>query len=210
MDVCLSGGREGSRLAAGSEKSAARQWCSSPLRSMLTRFRASASRFREPLLFPSPFMTRGLRRQWSPLKARQLNSSVIATDGPVDNPDPTAKRMRLLISKAGIRREQVVFWNFFAAYEERQLPDCSKVDWSREIERLIGRLSKLKAILVFGDLAWRGMRDVAVRRGVMLIGAPHPSNRGGHATALVKSSKSKPLGNGRRLSCSKTQVCAFS
>lgn len=39
-------------------------------------------------------------------------------------------------------------------------------------------MPNLKAVIVFGDEAWRGIRDVDLRKGVGLVGTRHPSARG--------------------------------
>lgn len=95
----------------------------------------------------------------------------------LDNKDPTAKRTREIIEAVRIPREQIVFWNFYAAYKQCERSKKNRKLWAGELERLIEVMPKLKAIVVFGNDAWHGMRDVNLRKGIALIGAPHPSNR---------------------------------
>jgi hypothetical protein len=92
----------------------------------------------------------------------------------LDNDDPTAKLTLRIVTKVGIKREQIVFWNFYAAYKSER----NRKFWARELEGLIKEMPKLRAIVAFGDEAWRGMRDVDLRKGIALLGARHPSNRG--------------------------------
>ena len=93
----------------------------------------------------------------------------------LDNDDPTARRMLRIDTSVGIEREQIVLWNFYAAYKSEKK---NRKFWAGELQRLIEVMPKLKAIIAFGDDAWRGMRDVDLRNGITLMGARHPSNRG--------------------------------
>jgi hypothetical protein len=96
----------------------------------------------------------------------------------LNNPDPTARRQKRIIGDVGLRREQIVFWNFFAAFGSMGAIGIAKRSmWASELERLIRDMKSLRAVIVFGDEAWRGMREVEIPRDVLLIGAPHPSNR---------------------------------
>lgn len=91
------------------------------------------------------------------------------------NADPTARRTKRLMTEAGVQEHEVVFWNFYAAYEP---PDPRRApSWARRIERLIEVLPWLETILVFGNRAWLGMRFACVPRSVQLVWSPHPSNR---------------------------------
>ena len=92
----------------------------------------------------------------------------------IDNDDPTAKRQKEIISSIGIDRKDIVFWNFFAAYEA---VGGDYEYWGKQLTDLIKILPNLKVVLAFGDKAWRGVRELSLPTGVMLIGAPHPSNR---------------------------------
>ena len=92
----------------------------------------------------------------------------------LDNDDPTAKRTERLMSAAGIVREQVIFWNFYAAYEKA---DRNREFWVSEMESLVSLLPNLRVLIAFGNEAWQGIRDVRLPARVRLIGAPHPSNR---------------------------------
>jgi hypothetical protein len=91
-----------------------------------------------------------------------------------ENEDPTARRTKRIIEKIGIQPCDIVFWNFFAAYKARH---TQRSVWALHMSELIGILPNLKVAIVFGDHAWRGMRDVELPPTVILIGAPHPSNR---------------------------------
>jgi hypothetical protein len=98
---------------------------------------------------------------------------------PLTNNDGTSRRQRRIIfGIIKLEPKHIVFWNFYAAYEDKKHPRCAKVDWAVEIERLIAMMPNLKAVLAFGGPAWRGMRDVCLPRGVALLGAPHPGDRG--------------------------------
>lgn len=92
----------------------------------------------------------------------------------LDNPDPTARRMLRTMKAAGVKRTDIIPWNFYAAYDaafsERTL-------WASELSHLVQLLQRLRAVIAFGDRAWLGMRDVPLPAHVQLIGAPHPSNR---------------------------------
>jgi hypothetical protein len=92
----------------------------------------------------------------------------------LDNNDPTARRTAKIIESVGLSRKQIVFWNFFAAYERGQK---DRAMWAEQLCRLIPLLPKLRTLITFGDEAWRGLRDVDLSAGIFLIGAPHPSNR---------------------------------
>jgi len=92
----------------------------------------------------------------------------------LDNADPTARRTARIIASLGLNRDQIIFWNFYGAYEATK-PDRSL--WATELEHLISLLPNLRAVIAFGDQAWRGMRDVQIPRHTLLVGAPHPSNR---------------------------------
>jgi len=78
------------------------------------------------------------------------------------------------LESAGLRRTDIIPWNFYAAYDA---PLTDRNMWADELERLIGMLDNLKAVIAFGDKAWLGMRNVHLPPLVQLIGAPHPSNR---------------------------------
>jgi hypothetical protein len=83
------------------------------------------------------------------------------------NDDPTARRTREMINRAGLQPHQYVIWNFYASIEattkERRI-------WERETEGLIATMrDDLKVVLVFGNDAWLGMRDVELPKGVALI-----------------------------------------
>ena len=106
--------------------------------------------------------------------------AVLDTPGPgavercsLDNRDGTSRRQRRVMSEVGVERERVIFWNFFAAYDGER----DRRFWAGELERLINLLPNIRAVMVFGDDAWRGMRDVELPNGVTLIGAPHPSDQ---------------------------------
>jgi hypothetical protein len=106
----------------------------------------------------------------------------------VGNDDPTARRTLEMINRAGLKSDQYVLWNFYASFN----PDATKEgrrNWARETELLIKEMPNLKVVLVFGTDAWIGMRDVELRKGVALIGAPHPSNRGVNSDKLVAVGK---------------------
>jgi hypothetical protein len=91
----------------------------------------------------------------------------------ITNPDPTAKRTLRMIERAGLRPGKYLLWNFFASYES---VTADRERWRVETHKLIEILPNLKVVLVFGNNAWLGMRDVELPQGVFLIGAPHPSN----------------------------------
>ena len=102
------------------------------------------------------------------------------------NDDPTARRTRRMINRAGLQSDQYFIWNFYASIE------ATKTDrriWARETQQLIAIMPKLKVVLVFGNDAWLGMRDVELPKGVALIGAPHPSDRGVNSDKLVAEGK---------------------
>ena len=92
----------------------------------------------------------------------------------LNNDDPTAKRTDRLMSEAGIIREQVIFWNFNAAYGK---PYRNREFWVSEMGVLVSLLPNLRVLIAFGNEAWQGIRDVRLPARVRLIGAPHPSNR---------------------------------
>lgn len=92
----------------------------------------------------------------------------------LDNPDPTAKRMKRCIEKVGLAREQIVLWNLYSAFNA---PSRDRRTWAKEIDRLVCVMTKLRAIIAFGNETWLGMRYVDVAYGIALFGAPHPSNR---------------------------------
>lgn len=91
------------------------------------------------------------------------------------NDDPTARRTLRCMRGAGVSAREVVFWNFYAAYEPQK--PSSDEQWARRLEALIAIMPKLRTILVMGDKAWHGVRYVRVPRHVELIWAPHPSAR---------------------------------
>lgn len=106
----------------------------------------------------------------------------------VDNVDPTARRTLMMINRAGLRSNQYVLWNFYASFN----PDATKEGrrfWAREAELLIGELPNLQVVLVFGIDPWIGMRDVELPKGIAMIGAPHPSNRGVNSDKLASERK---------------------
>jgi hypothetical protein len=80
--------------------------------------------------------------------------------------------MRKAIGAVDIPRKQIVFWNFYAAYEDMEDARVGSVDWADELQKLIELLPDLAAVIAFGRKASLGMRDVALPRGVVLIGAP--------------------------------------
>ena len=91
------------------------------------------------------------------------------------NNDPSAKRTRRLMTEAGVEPREVIFWNFYAAYERR--PPREAEQWAARLDRLLALMPKLETVLVMGDKAWRGIRYVRLPRHLQLIWAPHPSNR---------------------------------
>jgi hypothetical protein len=104
----------------------------------------------------------------------------------VGNADPTARRTLEMINRAGLKSDQFVLWNFYASFEAKTKP---RRFWEEETKLLVKEMPNLKVVLVFGTDAWIGMRDVELRKGVALIGAPHPSNRGVNSDKLVAEGK---------------------
>jgi len=104
----------------------------------------------------------------------------------VHNNDPTARRTLKMINRVKLAADQYVLWNFYASFEAKTKP---RRFWEEETKRLVEEMPNLKVVLVFGTDAWIGMRDVELRKGVALIGAPHPSNRGVNSDRLVAEGK---------------------
>jgi hypothetical protein len=104
----------------------------------------------------------------------------------VHNNDPTARRTLKMINRAKLRADQYVLWNFYASFEAKTK---LRHFWEKETKLLIKEMPNLKVVLVFGTDAWIGMRDVELPRGVALIGAPHPSNRGVMLDKLLAEEK---------------------
>jgi hypothetical protein len=104
----------------------------------------------------------------------------------VHNDDATARRTLKMINRAGLQPHQYVLWNFYASFGATKK---ERRTWEGETERLIAIMEKLEVVLVFGNDAWLGMRDVKLWKGVALIGAPHPSNRGVNSDKLVAEGK---------------------
>lgn len=88
------------------------------------------------------------------------------------NNDPSAKRTQRLMNEAGVHAYEVIFWNFYAAYNPHVTSE--EPAWATRIDRLIVIMPKLETVLVMGDKAWKGMRYAHVPRGVPIIWAPHP------------------------------------
>lgn len=102
------------------------------------------------------------------------------------NADPTARRTLEMINRARLKADQYVLWNFYASFDAKAKP---RRFWEEETQLLTKEMPNLKVVLVFGTDTWIGMRDVELRRGVALIGAPHPSNRGVNSDKLMAEGK---------------------
>jgi hypothetical protein len=95
----------------------------------------------------------------------------------VHNDDPTARRTLEKIERAKLKLDDFVLWNFYASFDVVVKKEARDF-WEGETERLIKEtMKKLKVVLVFGNDAWLGMRGVELPKCVVLIGAPHPSQR---------------------------------
>ena len=103
----------------------------------------------------------------------------------VHNKDSTARRTLKMIKRAGLEPDQQVLWNFYGSFKAKTKP---RRFWEEETERLTRIMPKLKAVLAFGNVTWLGMLHVELPKGVVLIGAPHPSDLG------VNSNKEAAVG----------------
>lgn len=93
----------------------------------------------------------------------------------VHNDDPTARRTLKMIKKVGLDLNQHVLWNFYSSFEAKTKP---RSFWEKEAETLTKIMPNLEVVLAFGNDTWLGMQHVELPRRVVLIGAPHPSDRG--------------------------------
>ena len=108
------------------------------------------------------------------LESPSKSGAEVSGECSIDNPDQTARRQLRLVNQAGISRERIVFWNFYASYNPNAKDDSF---WAAQTEALTEILPNLRVVIVFGNKAWKGMRDVWLPLEVALIGAPHPANR---------------------------------
>jgi hypothetical protein len=96
----------------------------------------------------------------------------------LNNKDDVCARLRATLRNIGVRADQVVFWNFYAAYEGRYDSKVMSADWAAHLKELIDIMPNLRVMITFGNVVWEHVRDLELPSQIVLIGAPHPSNRG--------------------------------
>lgn len=96
------------------------------------------------------------------------------------NPDPTAEKIRVTLSKIGIDDSRVLLWNFFPFFglRDTKILDDDKFFWASKIDDLLTILPNVKVMIICGSKAWQGMQFFHSEKDIQLISAPHPSKRG--------------------------------
>ena len=106
----------------------------------------------------------------------------------IENPDPTAEKLKEVIRGENIDPNNVLLWNFFSffGYTKNSLSEDDIDYWAKKIDELVHILPNIKVLIVSGNDAWLGMRYFRTDKSIQIISSPHPSRRG------VNSSKSAP------------------
>ena len=89
--------------------------------------------------------------------------------------DPTAKNMFDLLQEAGVPREATLLWNIVPWHVKHELEPHEIDEGAGELERLIGLLTSLQAIVYVGVMAQEAMPLVRVPKGVRVSRAYHPN-----------------------------------
>ena len=93
----------------------------------------------------------------------------------LDNPTGTAANLRRLMAEADVPRGDVVLWNIvpWVLAGPPRVPDIREgAIW---LDRLMGLLPRLRAVVLLGLDAQRGLRFVSLPAGVRAVATYHPS-----------------------------------
>ena len=106
----------------------------------------------------------------------------------IENPDPSAEKLKEIIISEKIDPNNILFWNFypFFSYTNSRLSENDNNYWAKKIDELVHILPNIRVLIVSGNDAWLGMRYFRTTKNIQIISSPHPSRRG------MNSSKSAP------------------
>lgn len=99
-----------------------------------------------------------------------------------DNPDPSARNFRALLTGAGIEREQTLLWNIVPWYigTETKIRAAGRSDirdGAAYLPHLLALLPELQAVVLVGRKAQKARPTIAQLTSARIFGTLHPSNQ---------------------------------